>query len=169
MADSTYSVVGDLLLGNIPATQLVPQKFVNDAADEVDSIIGFKYTTPIDMSDLGPVVKPARLLIKRVANWLASGRMILAADAAGEDVQLHAYGEKLVNDATMILMAIASGEVLLTGAVPIDDPDAATPGLLRAPQIANVDPESIVEAFYAALDPRNLSANFPYSYPYSGG
>jgi phage gp36-like protein len=167
---SVYSQVTDLLIGNIPLPQaLTPQKYVDDAADEIDSVIGFRYQTPIDMSDLGNVVKPARLLLKRVSNWLATGRIILAVDAAGEDVQLHAYGLKLVSDANDVLRAIADGVVFLDGAVTMTDPDEASMGLRRAPQIANLDEESIVEAFYAALDPRNLTSSFPYSYPYAGG
>jgi hypothetical protein len=170
MTSSVYSATTDLLIGNIPLpATLTPQKYVDDAADEIDSIIGFKYQTPIDMSDLGAVAKPARLLMKRLSNWLATGRIILAVDAAGEDNNLHAYGLKLVSDASAVLQAIADGSVVLEGATTLSDPDDASAGLRRAPAIANVDSESIVEAFYAALDPNNYSATFPYSYPISGG
>ena len=167
---SVYSTTADLLIGNIPLpATLTPQKYVDDAADEIDSIIGFRYVTPIDMSELGTVPKPARLLLKRVSNWLATGRIILAVDAAGEDVQLHAYGLRLIEDATVTLRAIADGTVFLEGAPTIADSDEATLGLRRAPQIGNLDSESQVEAFYSALDPSNLTATFPYTSRSAGG
>lgn len=170
MAASVYSATTDLLVGNIPLpSTLTPQKYVDDAADEIDSVIGFKYQCPIDMSDLGTVKRPARLLLKRVSNWLATGRIILAVDAAGEDTQLHAYGLKLVSDAMAVLQAIADGSVVLEGATTLTDSDEASAGLRRAPAIANLDESSIVEGFYEALNPNNLTAYFPYSYPAAGG
>lgn len=154
MPASVYSLVTDMLNGNIPfPASLNKQKFVDDAADEIDSVIGTKYVTPINMNDLGPVSRPSRLLLKRISVWLSTGRSILAVAGGGEDVQLHAYGLKLVNDATLALQAIGNGEVLLDGATTITDPDNASAGLRRAPVIANVDPVSNVEAFMEYFNP----------------
>ncbi|HWI68184.1 MAG TPA: hypothetical protein VNS88_07365, partial [Nitrospiraceae bacterium] len=71
-----YSEVTDLLTGNVPTpAYLSPQKYVDDAADEIDSKIGFVYETPIDVtySSSNPVTRPVRLLLKRINNFLASG------------------------------------------------------------------------------------------------
>lgn len=167
---STYSTVADLLTGNVPLpAALSPQKFVDDAANEVDSFIGFKYQTPVDVSDLGATSRPARLLIKRLANFLATGRLLMAADASGQDVNLHAYANKLITDALTTLQLIANGEITLDGAITLTDPNGASAGLRKAPAIYNVDESSNVEGFYAALDPNNLTATFPYTYRSAGG
>jgi phage gp36-like protein len=166
MTTSTYSVIGDLLLGQIPLPATISaQKFVDDAADEVDSVIGFRYATPLDMSDLGPIPRPARLLIKRIANWLASGRLILALDSSGEDQQLHAYGLKLVSDATTALHQIASGEIVIDGATVISETSVQA----KAPVINNLDDESIVEGFYSTFDARNLSYETTVPWRRAGG
>lgn len=153
MSDSTYSVVADLLTGNIPVNSVIAQKYINDAADEIDSMIGNIYTTPLDVTPgptetppgTGPMTRPSRLLIKRISNWLASGRLMLATSAGGEDDQLHAYARYLVESSTSVLMSIARGEILLEGA---EKEDTTGDEGVYGPLISNVDPESNVEAFY---------------------
>ncbi len=141
-----YSAVTDLLTGNIPTPQyLDPQKFVDDAADEIDSKIGFLYVTPIDVGSGTDVPRPAVLLLKRINNFLASGRLILAAAAGQEDSQLHAYGWSLIQEATAAVNQIASGDLPIDGAVKLDTGDAAA---VTAIIINNLDEESHVEAFY---------------------
>lgn len=172
MADSTYSQVTDLLTGNIPVSTVLGQKYVNDAADEIDSIIGHIYVTPVDMRPtpeedppgVGTVKRPSRLLLKRIANFLASGRLMLATSAGGEDDQLHAYAKYLVDTALATLQQIASGSISLDGAVTDSDPD--TEGRY-GPLIANVDPESNVEAFYDRIymAPRDSFASLQWRPP----
>lgn len=149
----TYSEVSDMLTGNIPVGGTMPQKYVNDAADEIDSVIGSIYTTPVNMDPTpeetlpgtGTVKRSSRLLLKRISNFLASGRYMLATSAGGEDDQLHAYAKYLVDTALATLMRLATGEIVLDGAVKVDpEGDEGLPG----PLISNVDPESNVEAFY---------------------
>jgi len=141
----TYSATEDLLTGTTNVPQSInPQKYVDDASDEVDSVIGFRYTTPVDMSDPGPVIRPARLLLKRVANFLATGRLIMAAAITQEDKQLNAYGQSLVAQAQAILTQIAAGDIVLPGA----DEGSDSPPIQSGPLIYNKDIESNVEAFY---------------------
>ncbi len=156
---TAYSAVEDLLTGNIPTpVYLDSQKFVNDAADEIDSKIGFLYVTPIDIGDTD-IPRPARLLLKRINNFLASGRLILAAAAGQEDSQLHAYGWSLIQEATAAVNQIAMGEIPIEGAVKVDaDTDTAA---VTAVIINNLDPESNVEAFY------NRVMNPAYSYGFA--
>jgi hypothetical protein len=143
---ATYSEVGDLLNGNIPLPDYVDkQKFVQDAADEIDSKIGFIYVTPIDISDSSDVPRPARLLLKRINNFLATGRLLMAVDAGGEDDRLHAYGWSLVQEATVALSQIASGEIYLKGADPVNVGEDA---IITSIIVNNLDVESNVEAFY---------------------
>lgn len=158
-----YSSTNDLLTGNVPTpVSLDPQKFVDDAANEIDSKIGFIYETPVDMSLTSPVSRPAMLLIQRISNFLASGRLLLAASAGQEDSQVHAYGWQLVKDATASLDAIAKGEIPLDGAPKLPVADQK----VTAPLISNKDAESNVDAFYDRI------ANPNYQYlgvPVPGG
>lgn len=162
-----YCEVTDLLTGTIPTpTALNPTKFVSDAADEIDSKIGMIYATPVVITDTvagqpNPVVRPVRLLLKRLNVHLASGRLIMAAAANMEDTQLHAYGWSLVKEATDTLTAIAAGELNLVGVEPAEGATAS----VTTPLISNLDAESNVEAFYDRI------ANPSYSFlrPYGGG
>lgn len=160
-----YSSVDDLLTGNIPLPSTVSaEKFVDDASDEIDSQIGQIYQTPIDLSDTSTVTRPARLLLKRIANWLASGRLMMAAAAGSQRMEVHAYANKLVNDATAALQAIASGDVVIEGAVRTDAP---TSDLFTGPQIFNKDAESNVDAFYDRISNPNYA--YPDLLPNIGG
>lgn len=150
-----YCATTDLLYGNIPLpTGITAQKFVDDAAEEIDSYIGMTYLTPVDIN-ASELARPVKLLLKRINSHLATGRLILAVTANGEDDRLHAYGASLVTESLATLQAISDGEVTLIGAAPANADDVAVTG----PMIANVDAESNVEAFYGRI------ANPWYAYP----
>lgn len=154
-----YSAPTDLLLGNIPLPAYIDTTaLVNDAADEIDSCIGYRYITPLDVNEISsPLSRPARLLIIRISRNLASGRLILAVASPEENKNLHAYGWNLVKEATEALYAIKEGDILLDGAPPAANMPTTEP--ITAPQISNLDAESNVEAFYDRL------ANPNYCYP----
>lgn len=163
---AAYCLVTDLLTGNIPVpANLSPQKFVDDAADEIDSKIGFVYETPIDVTTGSTVPRPARLLLKRVNVHLATGRLLLAAAAGQEDSQLHAYGWSLIKEATAALEQIANGSIPITGAELLPSAD----GVVTAIIVDNLDPESSVEAFYDRIANPNYSYTGYYLTPNSGG
>ena len=141
-----YCEVIDLLIGDLPTSAaLNPQKYVNDAADEIDSKIGFVYTTPINIDPTGTTPRPVVLLLKRLNAHLATGRMILAATIIAEDTQLNAYGKAMVVDAELTISHIAAGQLILDGAIPSGL--TALPAA-HVPMILNKDPESAVDAFY---------------------
>ncbi len=143
-----YCVVGDLLHGSIPLpTYLSVQKFVDDAADEIDSKLGFIYDTPINVQDTpeNPVVRPVRLLLKRLNAFLATGRLLLAVDAGHETDRVHAYGYSLIQEAQLTLEQIAQGQIKLEGVPVLTELEGAS---ITAPLISNLDTESNVEAFY---------------------
>lgn len=143
-----YSAASDLLLGDIPLSAALDRtKFVVDAADEIDSYIGSRYVTPIDTSANTQVVRHSVLLLKRLNNFLATGRLILAIDAGGEDTALHAYGARLVNESLRALREIADGSVDIEGAVLHDPSYVGDPG----PAIVNYDKTSAVDAFYSRV------------------
>lgn len=159
-----YCATTDLLMGEIPLPSYVdPQKYVDDAKDEIDSYVGNLYATPLTMDESGPMARPARLLIKRINAHLATGRLILAIASPEENKNLHAYGYSLVAESIAALNAIAAGEVTLDGAPPASDaPDkpAAT-----VPMISNLDAESNVEAFYNRI--ANPYVAYPGAYGYT--
>ena len=137
----TYSEVEDLILGNIP-TPANAQKYVDDGADEIDARIGFKYATPIVVGESAEE-RPVRLLLKRINNWLASGRLIMALDGGGEDDQLHQYGLYLVTEANKTLDQIVDGEIVLPGV----DPASPSSEIVTGPQMTTGDAYSLVEGF----------------------
>jgi hypothetical protein len=153
---AAYCAETDLLLGDVPTSDsALPNKYVIDAADEIDSRIGHIYETPVDTSGTSTTARHARLLLKRINVWLATGRLLMAIDVSGEETGVHAYANKLVNDASAALDMIAQGELVLDGATRVAG--FADSGAAR-PVYGNVDPESAVEAFY------NRIANPDYYY-----
>jgi phage gp36-like protein len=142
---ATYSSTDDLLTGQVPVPQAIdPAKYVSDATDEVDSVIGFRYLTPLDLSNTSPIARPARLLIKRIANFIATGRLLMAAAIAGEDRQLQAYAASLLEQGLYCLKEIAEGDITLPGAPTSPDSPVTQTGVL----LFNEDAESNVSAFY---------------------
>lgn len=164
---SIYCTVDDLLIGNIPTPAYVnKQKYVDDAADEIDSYLGARYVTPIVLTPSLPAERPSALMLKRINAHLASGRLILATAAGGEDTELHAYGASLVREALAGLMQLAAGEPPLTGALPATNVGSTDPGSL--PLVSNGDPYSQVDGFYEVLTPGAVSvvpAGIPYRVP----
>lgn len=149
MADTAYCEVGDLQLGSIPppvAPDKTLDKYILEAAEEIDSYIGMRYSTPV-VTDGSPVTRPVKLLLKRINAWLATGRFILAADAGGEDDQVHQFGLYLVQQAIEALVAIQNGTIVLPGIDLVEEDDNKQTGPVGAWQ----DLESQVEGFGAAF------------------
>lgn len=142
---ATYSTVEDLLTADVAFSRSLDKgKFVQDATDEIDSVIGSRYATPVNMSDSGPVARHSRLLLKRINVHLSTGRMILAVASATEQSSVHAYGARLVRDAVVALNKIADGTVLLVGAPLVEGQIEGQAG----PSAYQPD-ESAVDAFEA--------------------
>lgn len=159
---AAYAQSDTLLLGGIPAhddTEL--EKFVNDAADEIDSILGVVFETPVTNRPDGlPIDRPASLALTRINRYLASGRYIMARAASGEDDNLHTYGARLVREALDALRDMASGKVIFN-ARRLSDPEAERKG----PRMSNAEARSNVDAFYGAQtgsDGMMYGAPFPY-------
>lgn len=140
---ATYSEVTDLLVGDMTIGGGVDKdRFVQDATDEVNSRLGFVYVLPLDPAPAEHIT----LMLKRCANLIATGRLILAVASGGEDTALHAYGESLLREGQNLLEAIACGQVDLGAAkVPVH-----TDG--NAPIITQADSVSAVDAFYSYVN-----------------
>lgn len=66
----------------------------------------------------------------------------MALHSSNQKLEVNAYAERLIREATESLDAIVAGQILLEGAT-VENEQAVT-----APLINNLDPESNVEAFY---------------------
>ena len=156
----SYSATTDLQTGNIPTGSVQTDLYVNLAAEEIDSKIGFIYKTPVDMSTgTDPVPnattsRAASLLLKRLNNQIATARILLAIYSPAENQELNAYGKQLLDDAEVVLDQIVKGEIRLTGAqdingVPIGGDTDVVP---TAALMGNYDNTgSGVDAFYNKL------------------
>lgn len=139
---TSYCTAADLLLGNIP-TPSDADTYVQDAADEIDSLLGMRYESPIVLSEDDPVQRPGALLLKRINVWLASGRLIMALDGAGEDDQVHQYAKYLMTEAKSALQNLSDGSIILPGGVPINPDSPVSTG----PQASWGDDASPVEQY----------------------
>lgn len=142
-----YSATSDLLIGDVqlPAGS-DGTKYVSQAADEIDSRLGFIYATPFDVSDGGPMTNAAKLLIKTLSIHISSGRAMMDLGTSGENGMPNAYGKYLLDQAEAMLELIVEGRVILDGAAP-ENPNAPEEFSSRV-LISNVDEYSMVEAFY---------------------
>ena len=150
-----YSSKDEMTLGDLPWPSFVDKDAHMVAiTDEIDSYIGFMYATPVNVTDTGPVARPARLLLKRISIALSTGRAILTMAAPGEGERLHAYGNRLVNEALAALRAISKGEIVLEGAEKNPDQEDNQSG----PLLYNEDPRSQVETFYDFFKPTTIGS-----------
>ncbi|MEU4066664.1 hypothetical protein AB0F25_30500 [Streptomyces wedmorensis] len=138
-----YSDESDLLLGQVPLPSYISAAaYISNAAEEIDAVIGMTYVTPVSLQET-PENRASILILKKANNFLASGRIIMAVDAGGQESELHKYGQYLVRQAEAIIKAIKEGEFQLVGAVRLNPELGGT-----APIIHNADSESIVDAYY---------------------
>ncbi len=147
----TYSTKDDLRIGDIrlPDRYGDGSSFVVSAAEEIDAQLGHIYVTPFDIDENVPQNRPAILILKKINNLIASGRLIMDLAASKEDTTLHAYGWAMLKEGLGLLKALQDRSILLTGSELIDynaDGEQTPTG----PMIHNVDSESRVESFYDA-------------------
>lgn len=168
---ATYSEVGDLLLGDLPNPRDA-EKWVQDATDEINSKLGLRYVVPIVVDQTVPANLVTVLLLKRINNHLASGRLLCAKAASASQQEVNQYGMSLLREAISALNSLVAGEMTLPGATFIDAEDVGQSG----PIISNLDAQSNVEAFYGMVTtPASYPGqSWPVIYPagsgyYSGG
>lgn len=141
---TTYSTPADMMVNNLQTPdQTVAGQYVQRAADEIDSRLGFRYVTPIVIADT-PATRASMLLLTRISTWLSTGWYILATSVSQEDDSLNAYGNKLVSGAEAALAQIESGAIVLSGATFLNTGDVGESG----PILSNLDAASQVENFY---------------------
>lgn len=137
--NSPYSDNDDLLLGDLTlGTNVNKDAYVKAAGNEMDSRIGYVYVLPLPDT----IPDHAKKLLSKINNHIASGRLLMAVAAGGEDSALHAYGSSLVQEGYNDLALVLSGTLPLDGATRQGASDAQA-----GPTIANQDEFSAVAAF----------------------
>lgn len=123
----------------------------DSASNEIDSIIGFVYVTPIFNIALPEsaqtVDRVVRLLLQKLASFIGAGRILMSMNQQGEDTSPNAYGLYLLQQAEDTLCMIKDGRLLLTG-VPSVNPQLENGSRVV---VSNIDPYSQVESFYNAM------------------
>lgn len=138
---TAYSTDDELLIGNLtlgPSTD--KHSYVCAAFREINSRIGYLYVLPLPSPP--DLAEASALVLNKINNFIASGRLIMALAAGAERENIHAYGLSLVRDGYYELGLILDGTLPLIGAVPTDDSDGS-----RSPGVSNRDTVSAVEAF----------------------
>lgn len=162
-----YCQTKDLLSGEIPLPSYVnTQQWIDNSADEIDAILGMRYATPIELSENVPEQRAGAKLLKIINARLATGRIIMAAAAGGEDDKVHAYASFLIRDALSTLRSLAKGEPPLPGATenPTDQVDATA----SAPVVHEHENRSRVDEFYSLIEPRGMGLDTSASPYYMG-
>lgn len=161
---AAYCTDNDLLISsNLPIPSGMSKvKYVQDAADEINLRLAQRYSVPVVFGTVEEQAKYAAtsLLLKQLNTHLATGRLVMAMDARGENESLHAYGASLVAGALELIKQILAGEINLEGAKPVNG-DAATDVGTSRPMISNLDPFSQVEAFYGMAQ-RPAPLQYPF-------
>lgn len=134
-----YSKHEDLLIGDMLLGEIDRQRYVDMAAREMDAELGTVYELPID---LGEVATHSILLLEKINNCIATGRLIEAQAAASQNMELNAYAERLLREGYADLRMILSGNKRLEGA-----PVKASSYRPTAPVLTNYDEESAVDVF----------------------
>lgn len=142
-----YCEEKDLLLGDMQVPRTVSKaEWIQSAADEMDAWIGQVYVIPIPLDPMDSAHQADILLLKKINQFLATGRIIVASNAAHQDNRLHAYGQQLIDDARQELARITAGRTLLEAAEPLVQVEMRKSPLL----ITHRDETSYVDAFYGS-------------------
>lgn len=133
-----YASQTDLMLGDIlVAPSINLDAVITDASHEIDARVGEVYVVP-----LTGLSTHHQALIKLICARLATGRLILAVAAGGEDRALQAYGKSLVDMAYADIERIVCRHIVLSGVA--ESGPAMSSNL---PGIINADAASAVTGF----------------------
>lgn len=154
MAREPYCLDSDVLLGlgDLQAPRAVSiAAQVQASANEMDAMLGQVYALPIELDPARADHLADILLLNKINKFLATGTIIMRANAGGEDSNLHAYGKSLYDDGMKELARIAAGRTVIEGAVKIEEEDQQSNG----PIITNKDAVSFVSSFYGSKGTAN--------------
>lgn len=155
MAHPGYCETGDLYISGVrmpQGMQMTPDTAIGLAAEEIDTMIGMLYQTPISVEENDPDKRFDSLTLKRINALLASGRLITSMATGGEQNRVQAYGEYLLRMAFDHLKQIQTGVIKLTSATPIEQADNNS--LNKGPILVTDNQQvSLVDSFYENFQP----------------
>lgn len=149
-----YCTVEDLLLRpDIPLPrEFDKQKYINAAAEEIDSKIGRLYQTPVIIRvEDSEKYRTTIIALRRINSQLATGRIIMTISTTTESQEVDAYGYYLIKDALQSIDDILNRDFILDGAEP--SRSLPTDYTVSKSHIYNLDDTSSVEAFYDLVNP----------------
>lgn len=132
------------------------------AANEMDGLLGQRYTVPISVSVNDPSEKDTAYWLQQVSSMIAAGRIMLSLGAPGSNDTANNYGKYLIKNAMDMIALITDGKRSLAGAVENEDGTAGSKG----PIILQGDRYSQVDMYYENMMPDGL---FPGALPPQGG
>jgi hypothetical protein len=143
--NSPYITEDDVDFGEmvLPSYVNITEK-IQEAANDMDAVIGKRYRLPLVLSDQDPEHKSTVLLLKKLNRFLTIGRVVIDAAIGSEDNNLQAYGNYHLRAAESELKAIADGRTDIPGQKLIGKGETRVTG----PMITNRDRVSFVDAFY---------------------
>jgi len=157
MADETaygYCTADSIMIGDIMLPpEISPSAYITSTAEEMDSRLSQIYEVPIqiDATDLNKF-RGTITILRSINSRLATGRLIMAAAAALENVAVHAYARQMVTEALVDLDKIVERKIILQGAKANDNvnPDFTVAKVV----VGGQDDLSAVDGFYQFVDPQ---------------
>lgn len=144
-ARAPYCTADDMLLGDLQVPRNVSiDQWILSTAEEMDAWLGQVYKLPIQLDPMTPGHQADILLLKKINRFLATGRIIISANAAASDSRLHAYGAQLISDAERELARITAGRTVLEGGELLVEEVMRSQPLI----ITHRDAHSYVDTFY---------------------
>ncbi|AVP43202.1 head-to-tail adaptor [Gordonia phage Lidong] len=122
------------------------------ASNEVDSNLGVRYVTPIQVSANDPTQKAAAYWLQNVTSMVAAGRLMLSIAAPGSQDTANSYGQYLLRNAQQLMNDVISGKVDLPGAEEVP----ANGSTIQGPTVLNQDAFSQVDLFYDNFMPEGI-------------
>jgi len=117
----------------------------------MDGWIGQRYIVPV--TPTGQHQHAVKSLLRTVNSWLASGRLIEELTASTQTVEIHAYANKLINEALATLRSIAEGQIVLIGCPILGEGDEGSDVTQASgPMVYNQDPSSPTNFFYDEIN-----------------
>jgi len=132
----------DQILGKLPVSSgMSKQDFIDSAAAEMHTYMIGLYDVPITVpSSVATTVSGITSnILKSINQDLATGRLILALDTAGENETIHNYGSWLVDNSIDKLKQIKSQGIFLPGATLDTD---RTDDVARVGRVDSSSPDS---------------------------
>lgn len=157
-----YATTADIDLGALGTGIELPrginvQNEIDNAADDMNAVVGRFYQLPLNLSKTDPALAPYELMMRKTNAYLAQGNIIEKSAAGSEDSSIHARAKMFWNKAYKILDAIEKGRLQ----IPHQQYVQADIETFRGPFTFGPDGASRVEPFYAGGNEKPWYGDIP--------